>query len=145
MPAVGTLFGNRLGRRRELALWIISAAVERVALASPLFDEFAIFAIRALHANEVLLHILAFGISTARRELAKAAVTKDHVAFAQGAKFIERNVRHFLALIQAPRCFAIGIAGAGHELAESPTLENHDPAAVFAVLLLRRLLHVSCV
>src|SRR6202051_5382455 len=107
MPAVGTLFGNRLGRRRELAFWIISAAVERVALASPLFDEFSIIAIRALHANEVLLHILAFGISTARRELAKAAVAEDHVAFAQRAEFIERNVRNFLFLIQNARRFAI--------------------------------------
>ena len=49
----------------------------------------------------------------------------------------------FLALVEAPRGLAIGIAGAGHELPEAPALQHHHPPAVLAVLLLRGLLHVG--
>src|SRR5450759_5047734 len=140
MSAIRTLLGDRLRCGGELALRIISASVKSVALARTFFDEFAFFACGALHANEVLLHVFAVGISAAGGELAETAVPKDQVAFAQWAGFIERNVGHFLALIEPPRRLAIGITGAGHELAEAPTLQDHDAATVFAVFLLRDLL-----
>src|SRR6202140_1206508 len=140
MSAIRTLLGDRLRRRSEFALRIISAAVKSVALARALFDKFSFFAFGALHPDEILLHKLAFGISAAGSELAETAVPQDQVAFAQWAGFIERNVGHFLALIEPPRRLAIGIAGAGHELAEPPALQDHDAATVFAVFLLRDLL-----
>src|SRR6202171_885768 len=143
MPAIRTLFGDGFRRRSEFALRIISAAVKSISLARALFNEFAFFAFGTLYANEVLLHVFALGISAARSELAKTAVPQDQVAFAQRAGFIERNVRHSLALIETPRRLAIGIAGAGHELAEPPTLQDHDAATVFAVFLLRGLLYIG--
>src|ERR1700676_1430890 len=57
MSAIWTLFGNGLCCRRELAFRIVSATVKRIAFASPLFDELSVFAFRALHTDEVLLHI----------------------------------------------------------------------------------------
>src|ERR1017187_1362070 len=143
MSAIGALFRDGLRRRGEFAFRIISAAIKSVALARTLLDEFALFAFGALHADEVLLHILALGISAARSELAVTAVPQDQVAFAQRAGLIQWNVGYFFALIQAPRRPAIGIAGAGHELPEASALQHHDAPAVFAVFLLRRLLHIG--
>ena len=122
MPAVGAFFGNGFCRRGEFALRIISASVKSVALARALLDEFSLFAFGAFHADEVLLHIFALGISAAGGELAVTAVPQDQIALAQRAGLIKRNVRHFLALIQPPRRLAIGIAGAGHELPEASAL-----------------------
>src|SRR5208282_6836925 len=45
--------------------------------------------------------------------------------------------------IEPPRGLAIGIAGAGHELAEAPALQDHNAAAVFAIFLLRGLLQIG--
>src|SRR4030088_1899523 len=143
MSAIRTLLRDGLRRRSEFALRIISAAVKRIALARTFFDEFPFFTFRALHADEVLLHVFALGISTAGSELAEAPMAQDQVAFAERAGFIEWNVGHFLALIQPPRRLAIGIAGAGHELAEAPALQDHHAAAVFAVFLLRGLLYIG--
>src|SRR5260370_12749092 len=143
MPAIRTLFGDGFRRRSEFALRIISAAVKSISLARALFNELAFFAFGTLYANEVLLHVFALGISAGRRELAKTAVPQDQVAFAQRAGFIERNVRHSLALIETPRRLAIGIAGAGHELAEAPALQDHDASTVFAVFLLRGFLYIG--
>src|SRR5437879_1178393 len=80
MSAIRALLRDRLRRRSEFALRIISAAVKSVALARAFFDEFTFFAFGALHADEVLLHILAFGISAARSELAETAVPIAQVA-----------------------------------------------------------------
>src|SRR6266446_2413362 len=99
MSAIRTLLGDGFRRRSEFAFRIISAAVKRVALARAFFDEFPFFAFGALHADEVLLHVFALGISAAGSKLAEAAVPQDQVAFAQRAGFIERNVGHSLALI----------------------------------------------
>src|SRR5271154_252592 len=133
VSAVGTLLRNRLCSRGELALRIIPAPVKRIAFACALFDELAFFAFRTLHADKILLHIFAFGISAARSELAVAAMSQDQIAFAQWAGFIEWNIGHLLALIKPPRCLAVGIAGAGHELAEASTLQNHHATAIFAI------------
>src|SRR5579884_321785 len=115
--ALWTLLGNRLVRGSEVALRIIRTAIEDVA-ATPRFllDQLAVFALRTLHADEVLLHVLAFRISAAGDELAIASVTQHHIASALRADFFQRNVRNFLALIEPPRGLAVRIAGASHEL-----------------------------
>ncbi len=145
MPACRTLLGNRFIRRSKFAIWIIPAAIERVALARTFFHQFPVRAQRAFHANKILLDVLAFRISAARRELAKTSVANHHIAVTFRAKLIERNVRNFLALIQSPRGLAIGIAGARHELAEAPTLEHHHPPAILAIFFLRGFLNVRTV
>src|SRR6202035_5045811 len=63
VPASGAFFRNRFVCGGELALRIISAAVERVPLAGALLDQFAVFAQRALHSDKILLHVLTFWIS----------------------------------------------------------------------------------
>src|SRR5258707_1415139 len=113
----------RLIRRSKLARGIIRAAIERVAaLPSLLFDQLAIRTLRALHSDEILLDVLALRVSAARNEFAVASVAQHQVAPALGADFFQRDVRHTLALIEAPRRLAIRIAGAGHELTEAPAL-----------------------
>src|SRR5580704_9493337 len=116
MSAIRTLLRHRFRRRSEFAFRIISAPVKSITLACPFFNEFAVFAERALHSDEVLLHILAFRISAARSELTETPMPQNQVALAQWASLIERNVGHLLALIKPPRSLAIGIASAGHEL-----------------------------
>src|SRR6476646_4456831 len=113
-------FRNRLVCRRELAVRIIRAAIERVPTAARLlFHQLAIRALRALHANKILLDVLAIRVSAAGDELAIAPVAQHQIAAAFGAEFFQRNVRHTLALIAPPRGLAIRIASAGHELAEA--------------------------
>src|SRR6478672_9572321 len=109
--------------RRKLARRIIRASIERVA-APPrfLFYQLAIRALRALHANKILLDVLAIWISAARDELAIASVPQHQVAPALGAELFQRDVRHALALIKPPRGLAVGITGAGHELPKAATL-----------------------
>src|SRR5579864_57980 len=141
--ALGALFGNRLVGGRELALRIVRAPVECVALARLLLDQFAILAQRALHADKVLLHVLAIGIAGTGGELAIAAVTDHQIASAFRAGFVQRDVWHALALVQQTCGFAVGITRAGHELAEAAALEHHHATTVFAVFLLRRLLHIG--
>src|SRR5271155_5012293 len=77
--ATRALFGNRPVRRSELALGIISAPVERVAFAGALLHQIALFALRTLYPNIVLLHVLAFGISAASRKLAEAFMPDHHI------------------------------------------------------------------
>src|SRR5208337_315691 len=100
-----------------------------------LFDEIAVFALRTLHANIVLLDVFAIRIAAAGGELAVAPVADHHVAPALGAEFVERNIGNLLALVEPPRGLAIGISRARHELAEPSALEHHHPAAVFAIFL----------
>ena len=66
-----------------------------------------------------------------------------HIAPALRAEFVQRNVRNFLALIEAARGLAIRVSRASHELSESSALEHHHAAAVLAVFFLRSLLHVG--
>src|SRR5579863_9431091 len=68
--AARALLGNGLVGRSEFALRIISATVEGIALAGALFDQVPFFTLGAFHANVILLHVLALGISAASRELA---------------------------------------------------------------------------
>src|SRR5579863_1514544 len=69
-----TLLGYGFMRRRELAVRISSASIERVSLARALLDQIPFLALRTLHADEVLLHVLALGISAASRKLAVTPV-----------------------------------------------------------------------
>src|SRR5579884_1447606 len=144
IPALGALLRNRLVRRSELALRIIAAPVEGIAFARALLDQFAVLAKRALHADEVLLHVFAVRIPAARGELAVAAMADHHIAPALRAKLFERNIWHFLALIEAPGRLAIRISCARHKLAEASALENHRAAAVLAIFFSRsRLLQIG--
>src|SRR4030095_12429427 len=51
--------GDRLGRRRELAFWVIRTTVESVPLAGALFHEFPVLTLRTFHTDEVLFDVLA--------------------------------------------------------------------------------------
>ena len=51
--------------RGELALRIIAASVKGVSLAGLFLNQIAFFAIRAFHADEILLYVLAIGIAAA--------------------------------------------------------------------------------
>src|SRR5512140_1864188 len=83
--------GHRFVRRGELALGIMSATVERrAARARRLLDQFDA-ALGALHADEVLLHVLAFRIAAAGDELAVAPVPQHHVAVTLRTLFVQRN------------------------------------------------------
>ena len=143
MAAARTLLRERLVRRSELAFGVIGTPVERVALARAFLYQIAIRAERTLYADEILLHVLALGITTARGEFSIAPVADHHVPSALGAGFVEGNVRDFFALIQTPRGLAVGISRTRHELPEASALQHHHPAAVFAVFLLRGFLHVG--
>src|SRR5205807_5581336 len=125
------------------ALGIIAASVKRVSLTGFLLDQVAFFAQRTLHADKILLDVLAVGISAARSEFAVATVTDHQITSAFRARLIERNVRDLFALIEAPRGLAIRITGAGHELAETPTLQDHYAAAVLAIFFLSSFLDLG--
>ena len=75
VTAFRALFRKRLVCRSELALRIIAAAIECVALASFLFDQLSIFAQRTFHTDKVLLYVLAIRISAARSEFPVAPMT----------------------------------------------------------------------
>src|SRR5579863_2330240 len=53
--ALRTLLRNRLAPRHKIAIRIAIAAVERLPALRPPLDNFALAAIRALHANRLLL------------------------------------------------------------------------------------------
>src|SRR5260370_11521784 len=140
--ATGALFRHRFAGGGELALGIISASVKCVSFARFLFHQVALFAKRALHSDKILLHVFAVGIAAAGGELPVTPVADHHVAPAFGAEFVKRDVGALLALIEAPSRLAIGIAGAGHKLAEAAPLEDHDPAAVLAIFFLGGFLNI---
>src|SRR5437763_5706903 len=83
--AARAFFRNWLVRGSELALRIIATSVKGVALTRALFDQLSVLALGALHADEVLLHVLAVGISATGGELARAPMADHHVASAFGA------------------------------------------------------------
>src|SRR5581483_5860771 len=132
--------------RGKLALGIVSATVEGVALAAgTLLHYFPVLALRTFHADEVLLHVLAFGVAAARCELAVPAMAQHHVATTLGAGFVQRNVGHFAPLVEPARGLAIGIASTRHELPKTSAFEDHGPPAVLAVFFLCGTLHICCI
>src|SRR5262252_3472279 len=88
VTACRALVRNRPRCRGELALRIARASVKRVALARALFDQFAFLAQRALHADKILLHVLAIRVAAARSELSVAAMTEDEIAAAFRTLFV---------------------------------------------------------
>src|SRR5580704_2173767 len=143
MATAWTLLGNGFVGRSELALRVIGTTIKSIALPRALFYQITISAERALYPDEVLLHILALGITAAGSKLPITAVPDHHVPSALGADFVERNVRNLLALIQTAGGLAVGISGARHELPEAAALQHHHPPAVLAIFFLRGLLHVG--
>src|SRR5581483_4013772 len=140
---VRTLFCDRLVGRGELALGIVRATVESVALtAGTLLHNFPVLTLRTFHADEVLLHVLAFGVAAARCELAVPAMAQHHVTTTLRAGFVQWNIRHFAALVKPARGLAIGIAGTRHELPKASAFEDHGPPAVLAVFFLCSTLHI---
>src|SRR5207253_11022485 len=99
--------------------------VERIALARPLLDQLAIFALRTLYTDKILLHVLALRITAARGELAEAPVPDHHIPATFRAKLVERHIRDLFPLIEAARRRAVRVACASHELPESLTPEHH--------------------
>src|SRR5690606_24771151 len=91
-------------------------------------------------AGALLLDVLAGRVVAARRELAEPAVLEHEVRAALRARLVEDLVRlgrrqPALRRDDLPRRLALGIAGAGEELAEAPALDRHRAAAVLARLL----------
>src|SRR5215475_8821736 len=112
VAAARTCLGDRFAGRGEFAFWIVAAAVKCVSFARLFLHQFAVFAQRALHADEILFHVLAIGISAAGGEFPIAPMPDHQIAAAFGANFVEGDVRNPLALIQAAGGFAIRIPGA---------------------------------
>src|SRR5581483_4432403 len=95
ISALRAFLRDRLVGRSEFALRIIAAAVKRVALSRAFFDKLAVFAQRAFHANEILLHVFAIGISAARSELTVTSMSDHEIASALRAELFERNIGDF--------------------------------------------------
>src|SRR3954469_16955673 len=137
--AVGALFGDRTIPEREVAVGIVGAAEEHLAAARLALDDVAAV-LRAEHAGRLLLDVLAGRIAAARGELAETSLLDHQVRLALRALLVEDLVRlgrgdPLLGRDDLPRRLALGIAGAGEELAEAAALHRHRLAAVLAVLL----------
>ena len=93
VAAIRALLRNRLVGRSEFALRIIASIRRRCCPCGRASrPDLAVFAQRALHADEVLLHVFAVGIAAAGGELAVASVADHQVASALRALFIQRNI-----------------------------------------------------
>src|SRR5581483_3627341 len=129
--------------RSEVAIRIVGAAIEGIAAAARfLLHQFAILALLALHADEILLDVFAVRVSAAGDKFAITSVAQHQVAPTLGANFFQRNVWHALALVKPARGLAIWITRTSHELAKAPALQYHHAAAVFAVFVLAGLRHL---
>ena len=137
--AVRALLRHRPVPEREVAVRIVGAAEEHAAAARLALDDVAAV-FRAEDAGRLLLHVLAGRIVAARRELAEPALLEHEVRLALRALLVEDLIRlgggqPLLGRDDLPRRLALGIAGAGEELAEAAALERHRLAAVLARLL----------
>src|SRR5436853_6789132 len=103
MAAFRALFIDWFPVRSEVTLGIFRAAIEKIAAAGFLFHQLAFLALRAFHADEVLLDVLAFRIPAARSEFAEASVAQHHITSTLGALHVEGDIGHFLGLIQPSR------------------------------------------
>src|SRR5208283_5452573 len=133
-PAFGTFLGDGFAPGDEIALGPADAAVKRLAaLRAPLGD-FALVALRAFHADGLLLDVFAGGVIAACGELAEAAGLEHHVVAALRADFVQLLVGLLLRAANRLGGFAVRVAGASEEGAEAALLEHHGPAAILAVL-----------
>ena len=125
--ALRARLGDRPVPQREVAVRIVRAAEEHLAAPRLALDDVAAV-LRAEHAGGLLLHVLAGRIVAARGELAEAALLDDQVRLALRALLVEDLVRlrrghALLGRDDLPRRLALGIAGAGEELAEAAALD----------------------
>src|SRR5262249_39291599 len=111
------------------------ASVERLALLRTALDDVAFAAFGALHADQLLLHVLALGVVAAGGEFAEAAELHHQVVAAVPALLVERLIRLLLLLAELLRRLAIGVAGASEKRSEAALLQDHRTAAVVAVFL----------
>ena len=125
---------------RELALGVTRASEEQLAAAAPPFQHLALFAIGTADAgaDRVRLQALdtvAVGIARASEELAETRAPPHHRLAALLADRVGRFgrerltlLRHDIALVVADELLgvgALGIVGAGKELAVAPPLDLH--------------------
>src|SRR2546430_13477012 len=80
MATLRALFIDRLPVRSKVTLGVFGAAIEKIAAAGFLFHQLAFLALRAFHADEVLLDVLAFRIPAARSEFAEASGAQHHIS-----------------------------------------------------------------
>src|SRR5579884_590195 len=136
---LGARLGDRLVPSREFAIRIARATVEDLpafGAADYNFPRAAFF--RARNPERFALDEFALRVIAARNKLTVPAVLFHQVVAALGAFFVKRNIadsgsRPFLD-DNLLRVTALGIAGAGHEVAEPSALKGHGPAALFACL-----------
>src|SRR5580658_2236449 len=83
--ALGTFLLHGLAPRNEVAVRPAVAAVERFAALGAPLHHFALVALRALHPDSLLLHVLARRIIPASRKLSETAGLQHHVAAAHRA------------------------------------------------------------
>src|SRR5579862_5690758 len=107
--ALWALLVERLAPGDEVALRIAVAAVERLPALRTALHNLAFRAVRALHADRLLLDVFAVFVIAARGEFAEAAILDHQVLPASGAFFIERNVGFLLLTADLLGGFAIGI------------------------------------
>ena len=124
-------------RRREIARGIFVAPVEHAPFSLPgnPLRQLARLALRALDAQGLGAYELALRIGGASGEFAVLAVLLDKLRTALRAFFIEQFVGlqgSSRAGFQAPRGFAIRIAGACQEHAPAAALDDHLAPAVVA-------------
>src|SRR6202167_642596 len=143
--ALGTLLLHRLAPSYEVAIRPAVAAVERLAaFGAPLYH-FALVALRALHPDGLLLHVLARRIISASRKLAETAGLQHHVAAAHRALLVELHIGLLLRAADLLGCLAIRVSRAGEEGAEAALLQHHGAAAVLAVFFVALLGQVHLV
>src|SRR5207237_9254981 len=90
--AVWGLLRDVLAPGDEVAIGPAVAAVEGLALLGAALDDIAFAALGALHAHQLLLHVLARRIVAASSKLAEAAKLHDQMVAAVGALLIDRLV-----------------------------------------------------
>src|ERR1039457_4818492 len=131
--ALGALLLHRLAPGHEVAIRPAVAAVERLAALGAPLHHLALAALRALHADGLLLHMLARRIIAASGKLAETAGLQHHVAAAHRALLVELHIRLLLRAANGLAGLAVRVPGAGEEGAEAALLQHHGTAAVLAV------------
>src|ERR1700722_18147679 len=134
-PAIRALLLDRLAPRHEIAVGIPVATEESLALLRPPLHHFAFRAVGAGNADGLLLHVFAFRIRAARRELAESPVLQHQIVAALRALSFQRPVRLLLRPADLLRRLTIRITRAGVKLPEASLLEHHLAAAILAVFL----------
>src|ERR1035441_525945 len=144
-PALGTLLLPGIAPSDEVAIRPAVAAVERLAALGAPLHHLAIVALRALHADGLLLHMLARRIIAASGKLAETAGLQHHVTAAHRALLVELHIGLLLRAADGFGGLAVRVSGTGEEGAEAALLQHHGTAAVFAVFFIALLSQVHLV